>query len=76
MTIDSFQVKSFHTLEFNKVCEKLASFAVSDAAKDAALHLMPTDSIREANQLSDETSAAFRLACRKGNPSFSGVHDV
>ena len=76
MTIDSFQAKSFHTLEFNKVCEKLASFAVSDAAKDAALHLMPTDSIREANQLSDETSAAFRLACRKGNPSFSGVHDV
>ena len=50
MTIDSFQVKSFHTLEFNKVCEKLASFAVSDAAKDAALHLMPTDSIREAKK--------------------------
>lgn len=76
MTIDDFQIKSMRTLELHKVCEQLASYAVSPAAKEAALNLTPAGSLQEANRLSEETSAAFQLACRKGTPSFSGVQDV
>ena len=64
------------TLELDKVCARLSELAVSDAAKRAAQSLTPSDSLREVNRLSDETSAAFRLSCRKGNPSFSGVKDI
>ena len=74
--IDSFQTKSMLTLELDKVCAMLADFAVSEAAKSAARSLVPCDDLREVNRLSDETSAAVRLSCRKGNPSFSGVRDV
>ncbi|MBR5520135.1 MAG: endonuclease MutS2 [Clostridia bacterium] len=76
ITTDTFLQKSRRTLELDKVCAKLASFAVTDAAKQAALELTPSGSIREVRRLSDETSAAFELSCRKGSPSFSGVKDI
>ncbi|MBR7136622.1 MAG: endonuclease MutS2, partial [Clostridia bacterium] len=75
-TFDTFVQKSMRTLELDKVCAKLASFAVTDAAKQEAMALVPSDSIREVNRLSAETTAAFEFSCRKGSPSFSGVKDI
>ena len=41
----SFSQKTLHSLEFDKICELLASFAPTDGSKSLARMLSPSDDI-------------------------------
>lgn len=65
--------KSIRTLELTAILDRLASHALCDDAKGAALSLFPSDDIDDVRRLISETSAAVRLIGLKGSPPFSGV---
>lgn len=71
-----FYEKSLNTLELPSVLQMLASEAVSDSAKAAALELRPSDERGEVKRRLDETSAAKTMMVVRGSPSFSGIKDV
>lgn len=68
--------KTLETLEFNKILEKLAQFAVTDIAKSAAMHLDVSDSIKKVNLMQEETAQACTLITKKGNPPIYCTDDV
>lgn len=68
--------KSISKLELDRVLTLLADCAGSREGKDACLQLQPVSDLAEVRALLCETTAAFDLCMRKGNPSFSGVCDV
>ena len=68
--------KNLHTLEFTKIREMLATYALTDGAKARALSLLPSDSPEEARQLQKRTTDARRLIDHKGMPSFGMVKDI
>ena len=41
----SFNEKTLHSLEFDKICDMLASYAPTEGSKLAARMLMPSDDI-------------------------------
>ena len=67
--------KSLVKLELYQVLELLAQCAGSADGKAACMALRPTSDLEDVLELLAETSAASRLCDRKGNPSFSDVHD-
>ena len=68
--------KSLRILELPEVLNMLANEASSDAAKNAALSLLPSDNIYEVEQRLKETSAAKDMMVLNGSPGFSGLKDV
>ncbi len=68
--------KSIRTLELPAVLSQLASKAVSDAAKERCLHLLPATDADTVSHLLDETDAAKERLGLHGSPSFTGVKDV
>ncbi len=68
--------KSFKTLEYNKIIDKLVSYAVTQAAKHTASKLEPMTDINEINANLTETNDAVSRLYAKGCASFSGVSDV
>ncbi len=68
--------KALKTLEYHKIVEKLANFAVSPMAKEWAIALMPTDVLSDIKLWQQETTEAVLMMLRKGNPSFGGLRDV
>lgn len=68
--------KNLNTLEFNKIREMLASYALTEGAKELALSLLPADYPEEARRLQRRTTDAVRLLDQKGMPSFGMVKDV
>lgn len=68
--------KSMEVLELPAILELLASFAVSEEAKERCLNLRPTDFLPEALQLMEETTAARELLSMRGSPSMSGIRPV
>ena len=68
--------KSLSTLEYNKITEKLASYAGCEAAKQAALGLKPMTDIDEINLALTQTSDALSRIYAKGSVSFSGVSNI
>lgn len=68
--------KSIRVLELPQVLEKLSEQAVSNEAKDRALHLRPATEREKVLELQDQTDAARRLIGLRGSPSFSGVKPV
>ncbi|MBE6583353.1 MAG: endonuclease MutS2 [Ruminococcaceae bacterium] len=72
----SFNEKTLHSLEFDKICELLASFAPTDGSKTMARMLMPSDDIDTVIKRQRRTTDAKRLCDAKGMPSFGGVRDV
>ncbi len=70
------QEKSYKTLELPRVLEILASQAVCEAAKEAALSLRPAETVWEAERRQQETSAARSIIGLRGAPNFSGVRAV
>jgi len=72
----SFFEKSLSTLELPAVLQMLASEAVCDTAKEAALALRPSSDVFEVKRRLDETDAAKSMMVLRGSPSFSGVKDV
>lgn len=72
----SFSEKTIHSLEFDKICELLASFAPTDGAKTMARMLVPSDDIDTVLLKQKRTTDAKRLCDAKGMPTFGGVRDV
>lgn len=72
----SFSEKTIHSLEFDKICELLASFAPTDGAKTMAKMLMPSEDIDTVLLRQRRTTDAKRLCDAKGMPSFGMVKDV
>ena len=68
--------KSLLKLELDKVLEMLSSCAGSIEGKAACLRLRPVSDLEDVQALLDETTAAFDLCTRKGNPVFGDVNDV
>lgn len=68
--------KSFTTLEYNKIIDKLVSFAASDMAKEALRKLTPMTDINSVNAALCETSDALSRIYARGCVSFGGIHDI
>lgn len=68
--------KSLYKLELDQVLLQLADCAGSTEGKTACLRLRPSSDLDEVRELLNETTAASDLCTRKGNPSFSDIHDV
>lgn len=68
--------KSLSTLEYNKIIEKLISYAASKQAKEAVKKLVPMTDINDINAALSETSDALSRIYAKGCVSFGGIHDI
>lgn len=68
--------KSLTTLEYDKLIDRLVSFAASDKAKERLKKLVPMTDIHDINAALSETSDALSRVYAKGAVSFGGVHDV
>ena len=75
MSEDSF-VKAVRTLEFDKIRDELASLCLTEASKEMARNLMPSDVPVVVKQTLDETTDAKAMQRIKGMPSFSGIINV
>lgn len=72
----SFNEKTLHSLEFDKICDMLATYAPTDGSKMMARMLMPSDDIEAVIKKQRRTTDAKRLCDAKGMPSFGMVKDV
>ena len=68
--------KSLLKLELDQVLELLAGCAGSMGGKEACRHLCPSSDLEDVNLMLDQTTAAYDLCTRKGNPVFGDVTDV
>lgn len=67
--------KSLTTLEYNKIIEKLVSFAASEPAKERLKKLVPMTDINDINHALAQTNDALRRIYAKGCVDFSGIKD-
>ena len=68
--------KALHTLEFEKIIEKLTEFAASLPGKELCRKLTPFTWPEDIHLAQRETSDALRRTILNGSPSFSGVRDI
>ncbi|WP_352400269.1 endonuclease MutS2 [Anaerotignum sp.] len=68
--------KVLHTLEFNKIIDKLAGIAVSPMAKERARDLHPSTVMSDIALWQQETTEAANMILRKGTPSFGGFREI
>ncbi len=68
--------KHLNTLEFPKILEKLAYYAMFSASKALALALRPNPYLAEAQAWQTETTEAYCLLSVKMGISVGGAHDV
>ena len=72
----SFNEKTLRSLEFDKICDMLATYAPTDGSKTSARLLMPSDDIDTVLKRQRRTTDAKRLCDAKGMPTFGMVKDV
>ncbi|MFV0313626.1 MAG: endonuclease MutS2 [Anaerotignum sp.] len=68
--------KALRTLEYEKIVEKLAGFAVSPMAKERARELYPSIVMSDIALWQKETTEAMDSILRKGTPSFGGFREI
>ena len=68
--------KTLKILEFDKILEKLASYAVGEEAKEMCLKLSPSADEAEIKSAVSETTDAQRMTARCSSPSFSALKPV
>ena len=68
--------KSLLKLELDQVLALLAQCAGSQGGKEACMRVRPTSDLEDVQLMLDQTSAAYDLCTRKGNPVFGDVNDV
>ena len=68
--------KALHTLEYDKIIQKLVGYAVSPMAKERAAELRPSDAISDIAIWQQETTEATVMALKKGSPSFGGFREI
>lgn len=70
------ELRSLKTLEYNKIIDKLVTYAVSPMAKEIARKLKPTSDYDEVLQRQKETSHALTMIIKKGSIPLGGLKDV
>ena len=65
--------KVLHTLEFDKITERLCEFASSNKAKEKISGLIPMADIDEINKAQKETADALARVYQSGHISFSEI---
>ena len=68
--------KTLRVLEFNKVKEKLKTYAITESGKRLVDGLTPYSSIYEVRKKLEESNEALDLLIRKGAPPFEGLFDT
>lgn len=68
--------KSLHTLEYDKIIEKLISFCASKQAKETASKLLPFTDMNAVCEALTNTNDALSRIYAKGNPSFFEIRDI
>ncbi len=72
----SFSERTLLSLEFDKICDMLATHATTEGAKKAAFMLDPSSDIDTVLARQKKTTDARRLCETKGMPSFGMIKDV
>ncbi len=75
-TASAMDAKALHTLEFDKILERLAEHTSFSAGRELALALRPTDDLRLAREWQAETTEARALLAQKADVHLGGVRDV
>ncbi|WP_058486441.1 endonuclease MutS2 [Defluviitalea phaphyphila] len=68
--------KTLKTLEYDKIIEKLANYAVSPMAKEIIMNLKPSSNYNKIIKMQKETSDAVSMILRKGSIPLGGFKDV
>lgn len=68
--------KVLHTLEFDKIINKLASFAASKMGKELAEELNPSNDIEQIKLWQKETSEAVSMIMKKGSLALGSLRDI
>ena len=68
--------KALHTLEYDKIIEKLEGYAVSPMAKERAAALRPSADMSDIILWQEETTEATTMVLKKGTPSFGGFREI
>lgn len=68
--------KVLHTLEYDKIIQRLEPFASSAQAKEMCLHLVPSADLVEIKERQAQTRDALSRIYKRGNLSFSGLYDI
>ena len=68
--------KALHTLEYDKIIQKLVGYAVSPMAKERAAELQPSSAISDIAIWQQETTEATAMVLKKGSPSFGGFREI
>ena len=69
-------VKSLHTLEFDKIVGFLTEYAATPLGKDYCQKLTPLTDVNEIRSRQRQTSDAVSRLFAKGALSFAGVKDI
>lgn len=72
----TYEQKVINTLEYNKIIDKLVSFAASAPGKDKCRRLLPMNSLSDIENAQTLTSDALTRIYRKGAPYFSSVKNI
>lgn len=68
--------KTLKVLEFDKIIDKLTTYAASLGAKELCQNLHPSDSLMEIEENQRQTADALKRIYRKGSLSFGGIFDI
>lgn len=68
--------KVLKTLEYNKILDRLASYAASEEIKKRCLELVPGTDIDEINDLQKTTADALSRLYKDSSITFVGIHNV
>ncbi|MGN1231274.1 MAG: endonuclease MutS2, partial [Anaerotignum sp.] len=68
--------KALHTLEYDKIIQKLVGYAVSPMAKERAAALRPSSAMSDIIIWQQETTEATTMILKKGTPSFGGFREI
>ena len=68
--------KVLYTMEYNKIIDKLKSFAISDMGKKLAEELVPSNNINDIILWQKETSEAVSMILKKGSLPLGGLKNI
>jgi DNA mismatch repair protein MutS2 len=68
--------KNLKILEFNKIIEILAKYAISSAGKEKILSIRPMTNINKIQHALRETSETVRIILEKGKIPIEGINDI
>ena len=71
-----FDQKTLHTLEYEKILERLAGYTAFGASADKARRLQPVNEIEEARRRQAETSEAVQLLITHADLTIGGARDI